>query len=837
MNYPTFYDLVGNNGSISLTTTLDNNGPVSITILNVFESSDFLYYDVAREILFYSNDQPMTDHSFTIRVNATDFGAGLKNATGEDEFGDTGVGTSDYTNKWYELTWTISLNENASDDIVVITIFDMCGNNNTFNFNTRIDNNGPQDITIIAINDYGSKYIYLYNDSGSLTLYVSNRSSVDHKFTITIDYDEPINEVGFKRMITGLYFGESYVTTSNFVTYYLNTTDNVENGTLTIWAQDRVNNSNFVNLQIYGDLTDPSLLNDEYYFNDLGSDYLHYNNTHFFFSDNMPTTQVITIYGTGTDGLGGSGVDRVTYESAFGSSPSTDLGASWSANYGIDSTDPENDTGSGSITITITDRVNNNYSFLVPYVADNEAPSGLAINDIIEELLAEYLHYVSATTTLYYSNVLPSRGSRKFTVKVDSADTGGAGLRNASFPDIGVGFSAGGYDITHVSGQWEFSYLINNPAIANYHGSVAITVYDFVANGEVVSFDLYHDDTPPQTVELADLIENSEFIYYNAGTEKLYFSNDQSMAEGFTVQVTCNDIGSGRQKANASEFGDSVTNSTYGVNGYELTFIINQGETAPTFTIRVWDNVENSEVFNLITEVDNTPPQSLNIMAVLESPASDFLYYDGSELFFSNDQSMTATFIIRVNGTDSGAGRKNATGEVEFNDVGVGDSSYTTYYELSYEIIQNDDVSDGAVTITLFDQVGNWNSIDLTCTKDNTEPSISIAAVVESSFYLYYDLSNFILFYSNTTLAMNEPFTIRLTGSDSGAGRLNATGESDFGEINVGDTIYTSYYELFYNVKKDEYASDGYITVYIFDRVGNNNSLNLDCVLDNDEIS
>jgi hypothetical protein len=453
-----FYDLVGNNGSISLTTPLDNNGPLSIIILSVFENSDFLYYDVAREILFYSNDQPMTDHAFTIRVNATDFGAGLKNATGEDDFGDTGVGTSDYTNKWYELAWTISEDENASNDIVVITIFDMCGNNNTFDFNTRIDNNGPQDVKIIEINDYGSKYIYLYNDSGSLTLYASNRSSVDHKFTITIDYNEPTNEVGFNRTISGLYFGESYVTTFNFVTYYLNTTDNVENGTLTIWAYDRVNNSNFVNLQIYGDLTDPSLLNDKYYFDDHGSDYLHNDSTTFFFSDNMPTTQVITIYGTGTDGLGGSGVDRVTYQSAFGSSPSTDLGASWSADYGIDSTDTENDTAPGSIAITIADRVNNNYTFFVDYVADNETPSGLAIDSIIEELLTEYLHYVGATTTLYYSNVSPERGSRRFKVKVDSTDTGGAGLRNASFPDIGVGFSAGGYNTSHVSGLWIFSY-------------------------------------------------------------------------------------------------------------------------------------------------------------------------------------------------------------------------------------------------------------------------------------------------------------------------------------------------------------------------------------------
>ena len=54
---------------------------------------------------------------FSIHISATDFGAGLKNATGEDEFGETGVGTSTYTT-YFELSYTISQSENASDDFI-----------------------------------------------------------------------------------------------------------------------------------------------------------------------------------------------------------------------------------------------------------------------------------------------------------------------------------------------------------------------------------------------------------------------------------------------------------------------------------------------------------------------------------------------------------------------------------------------------------------------------------------------------------------------------------------------------------------------------------------------
>ncbi|MHA2404283.1 MAG: hypothetical protein ACXADH_14895, partial [Candidatus Kariarchaeaceae archaeon] len=358
-----FYDLCGNNDSISLITTLDNNGPVSLVIVGVDETSQYIYYDISGEVLYYSNDQSMSE-AFTIWINATDFGGGLKNATGEDEFGETGIGTAVH-NQYYELTYTISQSETASDDNVTITIFDMCGNSNSLDFVTQIDNDGPQNVKISQFNDYGSNYIYLYNDTGSLTLYVSNKASTTQLFTLTIT--TPTDASGYNHTEWGLYFGESYITPNpvTFTTYYINTTDSVVNGTLTFWVYDRVQNSNSGTLQIYGDLTNASLVNNEYFFNDYGSDYLHYDGTQFFFSDEMSTTQTLTIFGTATDGVGGSGVDRVSYQSAFGNTPGADLGAGWSVDYGIDSTDPENDTGSGSLAIMITDRVNNNFTFYI----------------------------------------------------------------------------------------------------------------------------------------------------------------------------------------------------------------------------------------------------------------------------------------------------------------------------------------------------------------------------------------------------------------------------------------------------------------------------------------
>jgi hypothetical protein len=179
----TVYDRVSNSITGTLSCTLDNTGPFSLKIDTVVETSDFLHYDSSREIFFYSNDQSMND-SFAIQVSASYSGAGLKNATGEDEFGETGVEDTTYT-AYYELTYTISQSENASDNLVTITVFDQCANSNTVALNTTLDNVGPRDQTITQINDFGSKYIYLYN-STSLILFVLWRIAYYNNLSVCV---------------------------------------------------------------------------------------------------------------------------------------------------------------------------------------------------------------------------------------------------------------------------------------------------------------------------------------------------------------------------------------------------------------------------------------------------------------------------------------------------------------------------------------------------------------------------------------------------------------------------------------------------------------------------
>jgi len=79
------------------------------------------------------------------------------------------------------------------------------------------------------------------------------------------------------------------------------------------------------------------------------------------------------------------------------------------------------------------------------------------------------------------------------------------------------------------------------------------------------------------------------------------------------------DSGSGIFKANASEFLDPpISSSDYGSSYFELRFFINQGDTAPTFKIELWDNVGNPTVISLTTVVDNGVPSLPVLINIIE---------------------------------------------------------------------------------------------------------------------------------------------------------------------------------------------------------------------------
>ncbi|MHA1969220.1 MAG: hypothetical protein ACW964_15650 [Candidatus Hodarchaeales archaeon] len=272
-----------------------------------------------------------------------------------------------------------------------------------------------------------------------------------------------------------------------------------------------------------------------------------------------------------------------------------------------------------------------------------------------------------------------------------------------------------------------------------YNDTVSITVFDNVANSATIDFALYRDNTPPQGLTLETLLESSEYLYYHSGSQTFYYSNQHSSPESFTLNITAYDTHSALFGANGSfDFNEihsiNVTGDTIITSNFTFTYNVDNGETASSdeLTVTIYDNVGNSAIYQLSTSLDNTDPTVLTITGVTES--SEYLYYNAPTFYYSNDQVMGHNFTIHFTTSDPGAGLQNATGSSDFGSEVPLDTSYSTEYELSYNISQTETAGgDNQIIITVYDNVGNSNTGTLSCTLDNTAPTRSIITVVEAS--------------------------------------------------------------------------------------------------------
>ena len=195
---------------------------------------------------------------------------------------------------------------------------------------------------------------------------------------------------------------------------------------------------------------------------------------------------------------------------------------------------------------------------------------------------------------------------------------------------------------------------------------------------------------------------------------------------------------------------------------------------------------------------------------------------------------MSDNFTIRVSSADASVGLLNATGEDEFGDNNICDTTYTTYYELAYVIDQDDDVVGGSLTVLIFDRVGNNRTLSLTCTKDNISPTSGTITSVQVglSYYLYYSGT---IFYYNNQNPMNDPFTVNITASDASSGLRSTNGSFDFNEQQSSLDYTQGHFSLVYIVSAGELASDNEVQFLLYDYVGNSAPVTLTFNLDNDK--
>ncbi|MHA1969221.1 MAG: hypothetical protein ACW964_15655, partial [Candidatus Hodarchaeales archaeon] len=586
--------------------------------------------------------------SFTIRVSASDSGADLLKAVGEDDFGETGIEDTTYST-YYELSYTVNNLEDPSGNQVVITVHDRVGNTGTVALLCAIDIDAPSIILLTSL-DGTEVDDFVYYNSGNGILYYSNDQVMSDSFTVKIDVLEL--KSGVENVTGSLDFGETPSSTDNSSTgtfdliYTISQSETAGgDNKIIFYAYDNVGNVNSsLNLTVLLDNTPPTNIIIQDILEDENSEYLYYSASILYYSNSHSTqSELFTVNITSEDTS--SGLLWINGSTDFGETPSD---TSYSQGYEVSYTVSYNEEASGDqIALTVYDQVKNSDSVTLNLVKDNTPPS--AITFTLDES-NEYLYYDETIETLYYSNDQSMTGI--FTLTVLSQDnSGGADLQNLTGS---TDFGETPFD-TSYSGGYVISYTISQTETGGTN--VTFYVYDNVGNLN-------------SSVIL--------FLYYN--NLVLYYSNDQAMGHNFTIQFTTSDSEAGLQNATgSSDFGSEVPLDTSYSGGYELSYNVSQTETAGgdnQIIITVYDRVGNSNTDTLSCTVDNTAPILPSINSVFES--SDYLYYNDPTFYYSNDQAMSDSFIIQFTTSDSGADLQNATGSSDFGLEVPVDTSYSS---------------------------------------------------------------------------------------------------------------------------------------------------------------
>ncbi|MFW9778446.1 MAG: hypothetical protein ACFFE8_06280 [Candidatus Heimdallarchaeota archaeon] len=812
-----------NSSSIAIVEVIrDTSAPTLPIITTVVENSEYLFFNSGSTTLYYSNDQIMSA-IFTIRLTTTDVGgAGLANATGSADFGGEIPTDTVYSGR-YDISYTVSQSETAGgDNQVIVTVYDLVGNSIAKPLASTIDNAAPSLPVFTGVVE-SSENIH-YNGTH---LFYSNDQLMADLFTIQFTTSDGLgaglqNATGTPEFGGEIPFDVIYSAMYE-ISYTISGGETAGGNNINISVYDFVGNYINATFKVIPDNTAPSIpiitgiseTSEFIYFD--GSSILYYSN-------DQSMSDSFTIQFTTDDAL--ADLQNATGSSDFGEVNRVDT--TYTAGYELTYTIDQSETAGGDnqIVITVYDMVGNSITTVMSCVLDNGAPTVPTITGVLET--SEYIAYIAPI--LYYSNDQPM--GHTFTIQLTTSD-GIVGLKNAT-GSLDFGGETPGDN--SYAGSYEITYDISQGDNASADSEVNITVYDLVGNFITVALVCTLDNLVPTTPTISNIIESSDFLYYDGAI--LYYANTAPlMSEPFTIQLTTSDTISGLQNATGElEFGETNVVDLVYSGGYELTYTVDNGETAigNQISVTVYDNVGNFISINLDAVLDNIVPTGLSINSILES--SEYIYYNNSgngELFFSNDQSMNDPFTIKLSALEYLSGIQNVTGSFDFGESRSSFSNASGTFDLTYSIASGETTtaSDGTLTLTVYDNVGNNASLTLTVTLDNTAPSApSITNVWESSEYLHYNSP--ILYYSNDQ-PMSDSFTIQFITSDSGAGLLNATGETDFGGDTPNDLTYASGYNLTYTVSQAESASGGAVGITVFDGVGNSVTVSLTCTLDN----
>ncbi len=331
-------------------------------------------------------------------------------------------------------------------------------------------------------------------------------------------------------------------------------------------------------------------------------------------------------------------------------------------------------------------------------------------------------------------------------------------------------------------------------------------------------------DGEAPNIDSYDLTETSDYLFYNSGTTTLYYGNDMSTAQSFTVSGTASDTGG--STLNVTTFTDlsaslgAPGNDNSPANWAGTYNDVDSGDVwSGTITVTVYDFVGNSDTQQYTITRDISNP-TINSPSVTES--SNYIYATGTTIYYGDDMSGTEVFTVD-GGSSDGSGSGLFKASFSSNPLGSpsDDSSPNTWVGL-YNDVTNVDTWTGTITVTVYDMVNNSNNQTFTVNRDIISPSFTSASAIEASNYIF--IYNTLIYYGDD-MSSAQSFTLQGTSTDSGAGLLRATFSSNPLGSPSNDNSPANWQGIYNSVESGD-SWTGTIIVTLTDRVGNTNTTN-----------
>ncbi len=446
-----------------------------------------------------------------------------------------------------------------------------------------------------------------------------------------------------------------------------------------------------------------------------------------------------------------------------------------------------------------------------PITADTLPPA--FTGKVVDDALLPYVYYDPSTDIIYYGDDMTS--SQALVVRLTGVSDVLSGVANTTFPGL---LGNNGTVVTTAPFSYRYDIEANDTSSGLYY----IKVYDNVGNYLEVNLSIQRDITAP-AITGVDVIELSDYLYFDVGSRILYYGNEMGQSQDFYVyMIAPNDDESGlwgmRHPVNLGTGQDVKTDLPY-----NITFTVYSSDSSEEpLNFSIHDKVNNSYQWSMEILRDVTPPTAV----LLINETSSYLHTSQNTLYYGGNMDALEPFFLEVSGVDDDlAGFSNA----EFPGIFDRPSEFLGSQDVPYEYkVNRSNRISGGYEIVVRDRVFNSLSLSLYLVRDIIIPS-GFFDISEDSNYIHFNSESKLLYYGDK-MSSTQLFEINIKiGEDADSG-FGGVIFPDFAGQNT--TITTSPHSFAYEIKADtEYH--GILRISLFDNVGNILNFEIELIQDN----